>query len=418
MAGLHTPTLYFLLIALALSASSLLLLAWSQNRAAVALLWWGGAKFLAAFAAMAFAARAAMPELLAVEIGNSALFLSYACSWAGAARFGHAQVRLVALIAGPAIWISLCSVPVFYESAQFRLVVACLIVVGFDVAYAMTLWRGRRERLGSRLALIVLMSFNGVVFALQAPLAVLLGVPQFGDITQTPMMALLLYQAILQIVVSTILQVALVKERAELLQRTAALTDPLTGISNRRGLLELGSACLTRCAAEGLPVSLVFIDIDHFKKVNDTLGHQAGDEVLRQVARTIGEYLRLDDHFGRIGGEEFVCILPNTRVESAMTVAEGLRLRIAALEVLSEGRTVRSAISCGIAENSECGGDLQGLLKLADERCYLAKNAGRNRVVGRSGDIGILKPGKFRSVQSGQVNGEVLAKAKKQTATR
>jgi diguanylate cyclase (GGDEF)-like protein len=162
-------------------------------------------------------------------------------------------------------------------------------------------------------------------------------------------------------------------------QRRAQL-DSLTGVLNRRSLLERLDAACQRAQARGLPLSLLFIDIDHFKSVNDTHGHLAGDACLRAVVASILAELRQSDTVGRYGGEEFVVLLSSADTATATAIAERIRARVADLRI--EGFAVPIGLTCSIGV---AGSDISGvwdeaLLAEADAAVYAAKRSGRNQV--------------------------------------
>jgi two-component system, cell cycle response regulator len=168
-----------------------------------------------------------------------------------------------------------------------------------------------------------------------------------------------------------------------------ASEDPLTGVSNRRHAHEALQRELARARRSGLPLSLLCCDLDHFKSVNDTHGHAAGDTVLKDSAALMKAELRADDVLGRWGGEEFVVIAGNTDFEHALVLAERLRQVVAAhafeLEVAEHGRLRqvlhRQTMSIGLAVLKDEMRDEHDLLAAADRRMYAAKREGRNRVV-------------------------------------
>jgi diguanylate cyclase (GGDEF)-like protein len=130
------------------------------------------------------------------------------------------------------------------------------------------------------------------------------------------------------------------------------------------------------------PLSILAIDVDEFKRINDTHGHAAGDRVLRQIARACVEALREGDLLGRIGGEEFLAILPNTTLDRALDVAERLRHRVESLELADLPTDLRATISIGVAQMHASEEDAADLTRRADMALYQAKAQGRNRVVG------------------------------------
>jgi len=152
-----------------------------------------------------------------------------------------------------------------------------------------------------------------------------------------------------------------------------AQSDPLTGLANRRAM----TALLTMLEQAGQEYSLLALDIDHFKRVNDTFGHDAGDVALQSVSDILKEHSRTGDLACRAGGEEFVLVLPNTSLQSAVSIAERIREAIAVNEVPHVGRIT---MSIGVATGQKDGPSFEAVLKLADDRLYQAKDGGRNRV--------------------------------------
>jgi two-component system cell cycle response regulator len=166
--------------------------------------------------------------------------------------------------------------------------------------------------------------------------------------------------------------------------REQATRDALTGLWNRAAILDLLERELARGQREGRPVGVILADVDHFKGINDTFGHLAGDRVLRQVAGRLGEALRPYDTVGRYGGEEFLVVLPGCDAAAATGLAERLRRCVAAEPVGWEGGPVAVTLSLGVAA-WDGSVDTAGLLQAADEALYRAKGAGRNRVMSGQG---------------------------------
>ena len=159
-------------------------------------------------------------------------------------------------------------------------------------------------------------------------------------------------------------------------------TDALTGIHNRRSILELLEKELARTRRHGPPLSVVILDLDHFKQINDTHGHPTGDRVLQQAAHLIQKSIRQCDAVGRFGGEEFLLLLPDTTLEGAHALAERCRARLAA-EYIADDNGIPFTISgsFGLACNQQCLDLPSGnLIKAADDALYRAKHGGRNRV--------------------------------------
>jgi diguanylate cyclase (GGDEF)-like protein len=156
-----------------------------------------------------------------------------------------------------------------------------------------------------------------------------------------------------------------------------ASTDPLTGSANRRSFVEKSEIEIARAQRYDRPLSLLMLDVDRFKAINDTYGHAAGDAVLRAIGDTLRANLRATDILGRIGGEEFAILLVETTLPSAALLAEKLRLQLAALVIRHGAHELRFTASFGVAP---LGAGLDDALRVADELLYEAKRAGRNRI--------------------------------------
>jgi diguanylate cyclase (GGDEF)-like protein len=160
-----------------------------------------------------------------------------------------------------------------------------------------------------------------------------------------------------------------------------ARTDPLTGVLNRRSLIERLDAASVRARAGGLPIALLFIDLDHFKLINDTFGHQAGDACLRAIIEPIHLELRQSDVIGRYGGEEFVVILSGADAAAAHPIAQRILERVANVRVEGFGeQPIRLTCSIGVATSDTLGVWGEHLIASADIAVYAAKRSGRNRV--------------------------------------
>ena len=162
--------------------------------------------------------------------------------------------------------------------------------------------------------------------------------------------------------------------------REQANRDALTGLYNRHHLADMMTRELARCARDGQPLSLLMIDIDHFKRVNDAHGHQVGDDVLRETARLLSERARASDLLFRYGGEEFLLALLPADAGVAKEVAEELRQRFATSALTAGAHPVMATLSIGVATFADHGVTFESLIEAADQALYRAKNAGRNRV--------------------------------------
>ena len=159
-----------------------------------------------------------------------------------------------------------------------------------------------------------------------------------------------------------------------------ATTDPLAGVSNRRKFYHQAESECQRSARFGSPLSVIALDLDKFKSINDQLGHAVGDRVLVSIARCLKKEVRDSDLVGRMGGEEFAVLLPETPLVAAAALAERLLARISAVRIETDRQTVQVTASIGVAEYQRGEDDFQKMLARADALLYEAKHGGRNQV--------------------------------------
>lgn len=176
---------------------------------------------------------------------------------------------------------------------------------------------------------------------------------------------------------------ASLKEQQKLAQKLEKLatTDSLTEIANRRHFLDLANKELHRTHRYSNGFSLLMLDLDYFKNINDTFGHGVGDEILKNMTKTTAECLRNVDIFGRLGGEEFAILLPETELSQAQNVAERIRKQIAQITFQVQDQMVSITVSIGITVYQAQDCKIEDILKRADHALYQAKKEGRNRIV-------------------------------------
>jgi len=162
------------------------------------------------------------------------------------------------------------------------------------------------------------------------------------------------------------------------------ILDGLTGVHNKRFFLEFIERELARAKRHGRPLSLAMLDLDHFKKINDTHGHLAGDTTLKRVANVIQERVRRDELLARYGGEEFVVVLPETDLQGALAFGEMIRRQVQEHVFVFDGQSIRVTLSVGVATLGS-DADADALICEADAQLYKAKNAGRNQVFPKVG---------------------------------
>jgi diguanylate cyclase (GGDEF)-like protein len=392
-----TVLLFGLFIKLVLGV--LFVVFWLKNRRTPWFGWWSISLLLGSLTSVLYMWRGP-DSLVSVGVGNAALVLSFACCWQGARAFDRRPPLWSPVLLAPLLWVAVCFIPDFVASISYRVVLSSAFIAPLLAMAAVEFWRGRAERLPSRWPVIVIFAFFALFFAARIPLVGVAPFP-FGAL---PMQAGWLGAFNLAMFVHTILLsvllVSLSKERLELDQRTKAQTDPLTGALNRRAFMWRGTRLLQRHAHERAPLCLLFLDLDHFKSLNDRFGHSGGDDVLTSFVGLVNACIRPTDFLFRIGGEEFCCLLPYTTTEQAHRVAERIRHQFEMTMTEVVGTVVKATASVGIASTDAFGYELDALMRRADTAVYTAKRAGRNRVVvATAGDA---------ELASARVSGEIV----------
>ena len=318
--------------------------------------------------------------LIWVALGNAALGYAWSLQMSALLEFHHKRTPQW-LLYGPAV--AAVALSLFYlNDPQARLVVTGL---GLGIAYLATsvvllryVAAERRTRLlltGSFFLMAAGLLWRGFT-AWFEPEAIM---PIYGSSPVRGVSLLAFYAVTLA---SSFAFLLMHKERADREAYELATTDSLTGVYNRRTFEELAEPQLSRARRARVPVSLLMLDLDHFKRVNDTHGHLAGDHVLAAFAELVRTCLRKEDLLARYGGEEFVVLLPGTSEFAAAALAERIRENVASATLRAAGQEVRITVSVGLT--SEAGHKLpplEAMLARADEALYAAKAKGRNRVV-------------------------------------
>ncbi len=372
------PALWLVTVFIVAIGGLLLLFSWLQNRKEPALALWGIGYLIASVGAALPALPGLVPESWSIRAGTALLCCAYGVMWAGARRFEGRQARLLWVIAGPAIWLLACQVGAIYQSAPARVAAASVILTAYTLLSAHEVWRARDRELISRWPTLALLLLHSLFLAGRGPLIAALALTTFAGRPPNTVIFVLAFEGLLTAFCLAFLRVSMAKERVELEQRRAALTDSLTGIANRRAFFDRGEALLECTLADRRPAALLLFDLDRFKDVNDTGGHQTGDRVLRVFSDLVTIAMRPDDLFARIGGEEFALLLLDQPMGEALQIAERVRREFAAMPL--SGLAKHSTVSVGVAMAGKSGRGLSGLLANADRALYRAKADGRNRV--------------------------------------
>ena len=377
---LDIPTLIIVSIFVTAILGLLLLFVWVQDRSIQALAWWGVAYLVAGLSIALLSGQFTVANAASVDIASALLFAACGLSWNGARLFDEKPVRPFSMFAGALIWLLACLIPAFSASTTGRMIVSSLIVSNYTLVTAFELWSGRAEKLVTRWPAMLVLALHGVVFPAQIPLTMLQPKGYESPLLSNGWIALLALETLLYVIASAFIVLAMAKERNERIHKTAASTDPLTGVPNRRAVIAAGNTLIRTKAAPERPVAALMFDLDFFKAINDRFGHAIGDRVLKVFANTATANLRSTDIFGRLGGEEFAAILPNMDIDAAVTAAE--RVRAAFLQAATEidGLSVHGSLSAGVTITTDSATNIDALLSIADEALYVAKANGRNRV--------------------------------------
>lgn len=378
---LSPRTIALSVVLIALTTGGLLLVSSRQNNDQRSLVAWGIANILGGIGAAMVAARGFIPELFTVVIGNALIILGYSLNVKGTMDFCRRRLPWGWVAAPAGVWIALGLWPAFMSSVEWRLIVNSGIIAACSFVAAWALLNLKDEHLVTRRPAAIWLMVHGFVFSIRLLPPLFSTVPASNEINASPLVTLIMMESLIHVTLISFLQLSLIKDRAEERYRRAAETDVLTGQPNRRAFM----ATAERLVAETdhWPACMLVIDVDRFKAINDTVGHAGGDAVLVKVAETIRAHLRPTDTFGRLGGEEFAALLPNTTLQTAAVIAEGLRARIASLDICASGEMVHVSISIGVSAIAGGKPDLDHLIDRADACLYEAKRTGRNRVVAR-----------------------------------
>ncbi len=374
--SLDVSTLFVIATCVSALLGLLLLAIWKQERIR-ALAWWGAA-YLLGGVSVALWALGGHGSIVPSPLPSAMLFLACGMIWSAARLFHGRPVLWISMWAGAFAWLAACAIPTVIETASHRVILSSVIISAYTFLTALELWRERRKSLIRRWPALFVPVLHGLVFLAPVPLASLMPEERGLATLAGGWLAVFALEAILYAVGTAFIVVVLSKERSVRLHKTAAFTDVLTGIFNRRAFLDGAEQLKASQQRNGQPVTVLMFDLDHFKSINDEFGHFVGDEALKLFATTISTNLRATDLVARLGGEEFVAMVPGSLAEG-ITAAERVRL---AFEVAGRrlGRHVIGAtVSIGAA-SGPADEETAVLLARADAALYVAKANGRNRI--------------------------------------
>jgi diguanylate cyclase (GGDEF)-like protein len=353
------------------------LLSWLQHRTVAALGVWGSGFLLSSMATtLIIVLRGTIPDFWSIIVGNALLAAAYGILWGGARKCEGKNVSILAL-AGVGLWLAACSISPIYARPEARAAVMAAIGICYTLLAVLELWRGRGDGVW-RWPIMLLLLAHAASIPIHIPVA---GAWKHPDPADVDLLTFMVFEAAFVSICASYLFGSLVNDRIAVAYQRASLTDPLTGVTNRRGFFQMGERLLIRTRFANQPAALIMFDLDRFKTINDKFGHGTGDEVLVAFCRLATAQLRDNDLFGRIGGEEFASLLPNTTRQDALSLAERVRAAVESASLRVGDHAIRATVSVGVVPlTNDASADLAGLLDAADHALYRAKEAGRNCV--------------------------------------
>ncbi len=389
MASLDLPTLLLMLTLTTIAlAGSVLLVGW-RGGVAPGLMLWGYGLLANALSYPAFGLRMYGWPMLSVVLTNLLSLATLVLHLQAVSAFqrGRAASADARLAWGLALAGTLCAL-LLAEAHHARNLLLAALQCGLAGWLAWLAWAPRLE--GNRASGRLLLLAGCMLLMLTMTVRVVL--MSTYTVWNDPMLVPPLIQALTYVAVLLVLLLnstgflLMQMEHALDLQQQAATHDALTGALNRRALSSVLAESVSASARSGLPLAVLMLDIDHFKRINDQYGHAVGDEVLRVLTLRLTGRLRLQDRLARYGGEEFVVLLPDTGTDGALKLAERLRDAVAATPVVAGEHTVALSVSIGVharvpqATEGVPSAIGERMLDAADQALFVAKRAGRNRV--------------------------------------
>jgi diguanylate cyclase (GGDEF)-like protein len=357
-------------------AGAVMLAAWSQNRKIRALALWGIADILAAGGFVSLMLGLSLRQPTWSILGVTLLNFQSSLTWKAARTVDSKPAPIVVVFVGP-VAVSLAGVASGIDFANATALITGTIYI---LAAATTFWLGRKDHLAARVPLAFLTTLHALALAIGIYSSLNGSTVQNGLPSLASLFGVIYFESIVFALGTSAFLLALIKERNEAAGMTAARTDSLTGIASRAALLESGGRVLERCRRKGAPISVMMFDLDRFKAVNDRHGHAVGDAVIQKFCEVVTAALRPTDLFGRMGGEEFAVVLPESSMEAAWVRAERIRASFAEGCRFVRHHQVNATVSGGVSVSVRSEQTLEELLEYSDSALYSAKAHGRDRI--------------------------------------
>ena len=342
-------------------------------------MWWGAAHIVNAGGFALLTSRGSVPAFVSIDLANALVLFGYGLTWTGARVFDSRSIRPTLTLVAPLVWLLLCRMEVFAGSVAARISAGSTMLALLSLLAAREFWQGRDEPLMSRWPAAVVLFAHATILLGRVP-AVLLSATFRDAALSNLSFTLLAFGTLLYTVLLAFLQLNMTKERTELKHKINSLVDPLSGVANRRAFLEGAAQLLARQEDDREPLAVLLFDLDHFKQINDQLGHAIGDTVLQTFAATATQTLGTDTLFARIGGEEFASCIPVGDLDEAYAIADRVRRNFAAAAARFGKERLSPSVSVGVALGADPNASVSEMLAIVDRALYRAKELGRNRV--------------------------------------
>ncbi|MDR3343772.1 MAG: GGDEF domain-containing protein [Treponema sp.] len=340
------------------------------------------AKLFQGFAFFLLLFRDKIADILSVNMGNTALIIGFYFESVAIFILIHEEKKILKYLTGI---ISLVSIMVFnilelhYSIPSLRVIIAslCILIVLFIPSLDMLLSKN-----SNKLKRVIGIYYSTLLLFL-LPRAMIFIDYDFDLFSRFLSQQIVFLAAVLLMIFNLPAYLLLMKENTEIFLKHMATTDALTGISNRQNFLDTATIFFNSCKYTQNCIAVLFLDIDHFKNINDTYGHSFGDDVLKRLADAIRQSLRQDDLFCRYGGEEFLVFILSNNLSSTTMVAQRIMDEVRAISFTQYPEfafTVSIGIALGIPQDQET---IANYIDKADSALYEAKNTGRNKIVVR-----------------------------------
>jgi len=355
---------------------------WWLRRREDSFLLLGISNLCGALASQLLAMRGFIPDWLSIVAGNGIFLLCFTLMWAGLRRFASQPVHWWLVVAVP---LALMATHVFYapigQSLTARVCLFAALVTLFSGACFRDAWQAQRQE-SLRMRRLAMATFLATSLFMLFRVWATLRDPSAPSSFMGPstLQSLATFISLLIVLVWNLAVHLMASERLENRLLGLAHSDALTSVLNRAGFRSLSQRQIARSLHDRRPVSLLLMDLDHFKRVNDRHGHEAGDRLLCAFVEVARQGIRPGDLLARHGGEEFCALLPGSTLDEAAAVAERIRRRFEPMRAHGPDGEIGTTVSIGVAELVLPDENLDQALNRADQALYVAKRQGRNRV--------------------------------------